>query len=271
MLKALNELTAPEAKLLLQSNTSGAELMKLTLKELVLKQVLRIEHTETDEEGVDGVRIGRGNTFVAYKPHSHEAVFWGIFKDDDFLVEVSVFQKSVVEWIGTASKFKKQLATHLVSNGLLRQSFIQRLFQLYSTTEDGARLQTEIREALELLRHYREQESPDMEQVRSLVNKLGSVVLLSEHVDPEWLQGTFKEGTISNASSVAAADYDVFAMLLLWDMRMHSTMGSDGGWGDFDGGDFVSGWGSDGGGCSSDGGGGCSGCSGCGGCGGCGG
>lgn len=273
MRKEMNQLSAPEAQLLMNRMTSGRDLMKLTLKELVLKRVLRIEQQELEEEGIVDVQVGRGTAFTSYQPQPHEMVFLASFKDDDLLIELSLMQKGVLEWIKSPAKFRLQIIQQLCDEGLLGQNFFQKIFQLCSLTEAGKPVQQQITESLELLGHYRQQEQPDGEQLRALITKMGSVVLLSEHVDPEWVQSIFKQEHSSWAGSTVGAEADVFMLLLLWNVSFDDSFGAgDGGWGEFDGGGFDSGWGSDGGsdggGCSADGGGGCSGCGGCGGCGG---
>ena len=257
----INELSVAEAALLLDVKWAGAELLRLTFKELLLRKVLKVSPDPKGEGETqwENATIGRGEHFSGYNPPASSAAFTEQFVADDVQVELKLYFRTVGQWYGGGRQFRDFLLRNMKQADYFSQGFFERLFGQYSLSPKGREVQHRLSALINAYDALALAQEADTTKLRDLLEQLGPLVLLAKHHDPVWLQGIFKE---SREPLVTGDQFvDTWFMWLAWD----SIIFTDHWDGMEDGFDFG-----DGGACSTDsgcsGGGGCSGCGGCGGC-----
>ncbi len=286
----VKDLTPVEAKLMLATNCTLKDLLRLTFTDLLFKQAIRIKKEEVDQqlpeaEEMEAVYfVSRGKAYEQYYPSAkaYELPFLDPFFDDP-LYDLPI--KDLIEIVRlkvkSSAKFKFEfLRTSKALQPYFNDGFWQRTFKLTSKNEAGKAFAEEIQTTIsEVERLIDEHLASDPERVYKALQQLGAHVFLLQNFNQEWVKelGQQFDGLKKKSRSEQGDDDDLFYFdngydifdFLYWDMRfdfmedsldrMMESFDTD-----FD--SFDSGGDSDGGdsGCSS----GCSGCSGCGGCGG---
>ena len=229
-----------------------------------MQKVLAVHKDE--ETGEDGdpwlyATVRRGERFHEYKPSGIESAFVEQFMADDVHVAIHLYQRSINQWYQGGNLLRKEQLSAMVTAGLLTQNLLQRLFGLFSLSPKGAELKRQIEDLLQRYNTFVEQKEHAREEWQKVISALGTVILLAEHHDPDWLQKVFTERH--------DPDFDRYLTLgdvgywFIWDATDYHH--ADWGFTDGFGHETVSGGSSCSTGCSGCGGG-CSGCGGCGGC-----
>lgn len=149
-MKYLSELTPAEILLITNKNATLKELLKVTLIDLLLKNVLTTTKVDKDSKFYDYIEIGKN--FRNYPSKNHENVFLFIFKSDQNLkilfknlVKVG-YQKSY-----SSSNLKNQIVSTSKLKACISQNFLQRIFSSFSYSKYGEHLKRKILLELEQL------------------------------------------------------------------------------------------------------------------------
>ncbi len=253
----LTKLTAAESLLLRKGDEAPfKDLLKYTLMDLLLKQVLMIEDVQRQPSARDPIvnykYVKAGKNFYQHSTLSHELVFLSIFRKNPGM---SMLFRNCVQ-VGFENGRSQKAFQHLVrSSPSLHQAFYQSLLQRlvggFFYTEAGFQLRialdNEVRELEgQLAKLLKENKDQGLEQLKSL----GANILL--------------------IGGLAPTEFKEFEEAFFREQRQHQSTSTGGGCGTFASysNDFDGSCPSDGdsgsGGCSS-GDGGSSGCGGCGG------
>jgi hypothetical protein len=238
-------------------DTSLRDLLKYTLMDLILKQVLMTVDVERQARPGDPVRVYKyvsiGKNFRRHRCMPHERVFVSVFQDTG---EMRMLFRNLVKIGYQNSGSKRYYFPHLTTNvnlsDVFYKSFFQRLLGGFSYTKNGIKLQEELgREITALEKTLPGILANDRARGIEMLRAIGGNVFLLKGIDfsiaKEFDDEFFEEATPpkkdSGCSSGCWTVFDSYP--------------------DSDSSDTGSGCGGDGdSGCSS------SGCSGCGGCGG---
>jgi hypothetical protein len=125
------------------------DLLRLTLMDLLLKQVLTIEEVERQPSPRDPVRtyryISKGKTFFGHKTLPHENVFISAF---DPTKERKVLFRNVVKISYENAESFKSYQTRLMESpnlhNLFERSFIQSIFGRFTYSAQGQSVQKEV-------------------------------------------------------------------------------------------------------------------------------
>jgi len=246
---------SPAETLVIKSGEKAplSDLLKYTLMDLLLKQVLIIEEIQRQPNPRDPIRtykyITTGENFIKHPFKSHEIVFTSMFQEN---AEIKLLFRNLVKVAYQNAKSEYNYYPLLINSANLKavfiRTFIQRIFGGFSYTSDGTTIKKELEsEIAELETKLPEIIKNDKNRGLEILKKIGGNIFLLKGVD----FALSKE-----------IDKELFE-------EMSSQRTSGGCWASF--GDYSDTFDSS---CSSDTSSGCggdSGCSGCSGCGGCGG
>lgn len=243
----LEQIRPAENLILLYNNKANhKEVLKLTLADLLLRQVLEIttEIKHGSRKSREIKYIQRGVLFDAYHPHHFEKPFISPFqKSPDIRIIMQKYSKIIYQNTGTEPEFNYQLIKHSGIRLFFSQNIFQRIFNRFRLNDLGENARNELLEEIanmERQLHYLIKE--DREKAISVIRSLHGNIYLLKGI---------------NSSEINYLDELVKATIY----SSYGTYNAEGCF-SFTTTDF---------GCSSCSGDGCSGCSGCSGCGGCGG
>lgn len=271
-METLKYLTPAETLLLRDGGqVSFKDMLKFTLTDLILKNVLKItKNDETEEENPEMVNryVEIGNHFHDYTPKYHEEIYLYPFKKEP---ELSIQFKHLIKmgWENARNRGHFIFKQLMVSDSLkycFKEGWFYRVFQSPKFTDEGREKRRQVSSELNRL----EETLPslmenDPEGVKKLIGHIYGNILLIKSFDKSFLKEFEQAFDYHGASPYAWNDMDTAAIFFLF-MFDDYSMGFDSEYDSFTGSDS---WGGTGG--CSDGGGDGGGCSGCGGCGGCGG
>ncbi len=258
-MKYLSELTPAEVYILTNNKVSHQELLKVTLADLLLKQVLKMFEVQRQPHNRQEIRIykyvGIGQNFKKHLSKGHEKFFLSSFEKDN---EIEILFRNLIK-IGyqnsrTVLDFKNSIIKSPTLKKCFKQNVFQKLYYGYSFTEYGTELKRKIEKEIQNINiEISDLKNIENQKAIELIKVIGGNIFLLGIFDYELLHQIDKDLSIEIN-------------------RLNSSENGTGCSGcgfSFD--DFSSSFES---GCSSDSGcgSGCSGCgSGCSGCGGCGG
>jgi len=260
--KHLSRLTPAETLILKNGDKAPlSDLLKYTLMDLLLKQVLVIEEVQRQSNSRDPIRIYKyiaaGTNFVKYQFRSHEIVFLSMFQEN---AEIRLLFRNLVKVAYQNAKSQRQYYPLLINNVNLKAAFVKtifhRIFGGFDYTEKGlllkGELQNEISELEKTLPGFiKNDRNRGLEMLKTIGGNIfllkGVDFAISKEIDEELFEEMSTKRRGSGCSSGCWSNFDDYSDT--FDSSCSSDTGS---------------------GCGGDGG--CSGCSsGCSGCGGCGG
>lgn len=263
-METLEKLTPAETYLIRDnSDSTFKELLKLTLADLCLKKVLKIEDKEIQSHPSNPVRILKyvlkGKNFNTYSPKVHELAFLSPFQKNS---EIEILFNHIIKMAYENARNRKRyvyksiLLNPEVTNQF-HNDFLTRLMGDIALNNTGKSTKVKVdQELLKLESELPQIIQNDKKRALEILNRIGGNVFLLSGLNFELLREIDEE--LAKELERSRDDYG------------YGCAGCYTSYGDnsdsFDGA-FDSADSSGGSGCSGDSG--CSGCSGCGGCGGC--
>ncbi|MBA4053388.1 MAG: hypothetical protein C0490_01625 [Marivirga sp.] len=254
-MKQLSKLTPAETLLIKNGSLSPLkDLLKYTLMDLLLKQVLNMEEIQRQPSPRDPVRyykyISAGVNFRSYKGKPHEMVFLEPFKKNP---DLNILFRNLVKIGYQNSKSEKKYYNDLINNDVLQKAFStswsEKLFGGFTYTKEGNELKHEVENEIAGLQKKLRDPTEDKNRTIEILKMIGGNIFLiqgvsfalSTEIDNEILQEINRTNAMEGFSTGCWSSFDSYSD------TFESSCSSDAGSS-----------------CSADGGG----CSGCGGCGG---
>jgi hypothetical protein len=257
----LSKLTPAETLMVWKGNEATLkDMLKYTMMDLFLKQILMIEDVERQPSKRDPVRVYKyvsiGRNFTSYKHLPHEVVFLSAYqKNSGIRILFRNCVKMGYENAFSESAFCKTIVSSQQLKDSFTRSFMQKLFSGgFSYTNRGVQLKTLVETQIqELEKTLPAQINTDKQKALAILKQIGGNVFLLKglefallkEIDEQLLKELNRTGTNGGCGTGCWTTFDTY------DHDFDSSCSSD----------------TVGSACSGDGG--CSsGCSGCGGCGG---
>ncbi len=144
----LSQLKPAGTKLILEPNVELIELLKLTLFDLILKQVLIIKKSLRKAHPKDlylreYIIIETGKNFAKYKSNQFEKYFTKII-DEESYYQLKPYLKTIFKEISSNYKYKKQIINDLKINNLFKIDLISIIFSRIKTNIKGTILKKNI-------------------------------------------------------------------------------------------------------------------------------
>jgi len=269
MIKELTTLSPAEILIIENPEVKVDKLARVTFFDLLLKEVLKVEiDEEATKKDKKNPTVSLGKAFYSYKPLKHESIFLSVFKKDNELkVKLSNLLKISFEKIKNSEDYKSK---YIYSNYRMKQyfksNFFQRLLGVKVISENGIKVQKEIKRELKRIKTNTTKKVKGIEETLLSIN--GNIVLIpkipteifeliekkksnfrKENTDSIWVDYGYSDLYYHNTTK------NQFDLMDINDSDFMPIIESVNGFDDSSG---DSGCGSDGG---------CSGCGGCGGCG----
>jgi len=148
----LSELKPAGTKLILEPNTELIELLKLTLFDLILKQVLIIKKTlkkshPRDPHLREYIIIETGKNFAKYTPNMFEEYFTERIDKDSYF-QLKSYLRAIFKEIPSEYKYKKEIIRDLKINDFFKGDLISIIFSWLKTNSRGNKLKKDITEYL---------------------------------------------------------------------------------------------------------------------------
>ncbi|MGS2727960.1 hypothetical protein ACU8DI_15245 [Psychroserpens sp. BH13MA-6] len=148
----LSELKPAGTKLILEPKTELIELLKLTLFDLTLKQVLIIKKSlkrshPRDPHLREYVIVETGKNYAKYKPNKFEEYFTERIDEDSYF-QLKAYLRAIFKEIPSEYKHKKEIVRDLKINDLFNDDLISSIFSLLKTNSKGNELKKDITEYL---------------------------------------------------------------------------------------------------------------------------
>ncbi|WP_299764931.1 hypothetical protein [uncultured Dokdonia sp.] len=155
VINQLSKLKPAGTQLLLDTKTDLIELLKLTLFDLSLKQVLIIKKVlkrahARDPHLREYVIVETGKNFATYNPNGFETYFTERI-DEDTYFQLKVYIREIYKEITSEYKYKKEIIKDLKLNDHFKNGFISFIFSSISTNQKGEKLKNNIAEYLHLV------------------------------------------------------------------------------------------------------------------------
>lgn len=148
----LSELKPAGTKLILDSNVQLIELLKLTLFDLVLKQVLIIKKALRKSHPKDPhlreyIVVETGKNFAKYNSNNFEKYFITRIDDDSYF-QLRVFLIEIFKEISSEYKYKNEIIRDLKIKDLFRRGLFSIIFSWIVTNSKGKKLKRNIKDYL---------------------------------------------------------------------------------------------------------------------------
>ncbi|GGG10777.1 hypothetical protein GCM10011344_09360 [Dokdonia pacifica] len=152
VINQLSKLKPAGTQLLLDTKANLIELLKLTLFDLTLKQVLIIKKVlkrahARDPHLREYVIVETGKNFATYSPSGFENYFTKRI-DEDTYFQLKVYIREIYKEITSEYKYKKEIIKDLKLNDYFKNSFFSIIFSIVSTNKKGKKLKLDITEHL---------------------------------------------------------------------------------------------------------------------------
>ena len=251
------------------SNAEFKDLMKYSLMDLVLKQVLSINETTTTYKSGRRYKeqrikyVTKGRNFEKYEPSPFEQIYLSPFiKSPEIKAIFSKLIKVAYDAVSTEKKYRNSIISSHPYPSAFKRNFIHQIFGGFNLSTDGHRLRsTLINQLDEIDQNIGSLLQNNQKEALALLSKIGGNIFLLKNVDFELIRNI--DTSIFEAMK-ADEKYDLNIWWYYFDFSNDYYVDFDSTFNSFES-DFNSaGCSTSGSGCSS-----CSGCSGCGGCGGC--
>jgi len=148
----LSELKPAGTKLILEPKTELVELLKLTLFDLTLKQVLVIKKSlkkshPRDPHLREYVIVETGKNYSKYKPSKFEEYFTERIDEDSYF-QLKAYLRAIFKEIPSEYKHKKEIVYDLKINNLFNNNLVSQIFSFLKTNSKGNALKKDITEYL---------------------------------------------------------------------------------------------------------------------------
>ena len=148
----LSELKPAGTKLILEPKTELIELLKLTLFDLLLKQVLVIKKIlkkshPRDPHLREYTVVETGKNYSTYKPNSFEKHFTEKIDEDSYF-QLRSYLRIIFKEIPSEYKYKKEIIHDLKIDDLFKNNLVLNTFSWLKTSQKGNELKTDITEYL---------------------------------------------------------------------------------------------------------------------------
>jgi hypothetical protein len=164
------------------------ELLKYTLMDLLLKQVLEIQYTERQAHARDPVRqtkyIATGKNFGTYRPLRHEFPFMtGFVRKGDTMLFRNCVQVAY-ENTGTKTDMHTRIRATPMMKEVFSNSIFHRIFNLCSYTDEGLKLKTTVTNELSTIeRDLSKLLANEKAKALELLKHIGGNIFLIRGVD----------------------------------------------------------------------------------------
>ena len=148
----LSELKPAGTKLILEPKTELIELLKLTLFDLTLKQVLIIKKSLKRSHPRDPylreyVIVETGKNYSKYKPSKFEKYFTERIDEDSYF-QLKVYLRAIFKEIPSEYRHKKEIVRDLKIYDLFNNDLFSNIFSWLKTNNNGNKLKKDITEYL---------------------------------------------------------------------------------------------------------------------------
>ena len=148
----LSELKPAGTKLILEPKADLIELIKLTLFDLTLKQVLIIKKELKRSHSRDPYLreytiVETGKNFMKYQPNKFEEYFTNRIDEESYF-QLKTYLRAIYKEIPSEYKYKKEIINGLKINNLFNNNLILRVFSTLKTNPKGETLKSDITEYL---------------------------------------------------------------------------------------------------------------------------
>lgn len=144
----LSKLKPAGTKLILEPKTDLIELIKLTLFDLTLKQVLTIKKSfrkshRRDTHLREYVIVETGKNFAKYKPSRFEQYFIKRIKEGSYF-QLKIYLRAIFKEIPSDYKHKIEITESLSISHFFSDSIVLRIFSMLRTNKKGKDLKSDI-------------------------------------------------------------------------------------------------------------------------------
>ena len=179
MIKELTNLSPAEILLIENPEVKVDKLARVTFFDLLLKEVLKIEVDEkATKKDKKNPTVSLGKELYNYKPLKHESIFLSVFeKDNELKVKLSNLLKTAFEKIKNSEEYKLK---YIYSDDRMKQyfksNFFQRLLGIKVISENGIKVQKEIKRELKRIKTNTTKKVKGIEE--TLLSLNGNIVLI---------------------------------------------------------------------------------------------
>ena len=172
-----------------KSKLTFKELLKYTMMDMVVKQILKLEMSELDGDEVKYVTIG--SEFKNYDPKSFEEPQLSPFtQDQELKVLFEHYVRMCHENVGS---YKAHLFTRIIDNQdhtpNIKQGFFQRITNEYTLNSNGKRIKSKIEaELASLSEKLPELLKSDKEGLKKIIKAIGGNIFLVSGFNPSKLK-----------------------------------------------------------------------------------
>nr|WP_315220670.1 hypothetical protein [uncultured Flavobacterium sp.] len=190
----LSELTPAEILILTKENVTQQEILKITLIDLLFKNVLKIFEVERQAHIRQEVRVYKyvstGENYNNYYSLNHERVFLSTFGMDN---SIEILFRNLVKIGYQKSKTLSDLKNDIIKSPTLKKCFSQNIFQKlfygYSFTRYGIELKEKVQKEIQNLGNELSSiNNIDNQKAIELIKVIGANIFLLINVDYELLQ-----------------------------------------------------------------------------------
>ncbi|WP_299682607.1 hypothetical protein [uncultured Dokdonia sp.] len=151
----LSTLKPAGTQLLLEPRIDYIELIKLTLFDLTLKQVLIIKKTlkrlhPRDPYLREYIIVETGKNFAKYSPNGFETYFTERI-DEDTYFQLKVYLREITKEITSQYKYKREIIKDLKLTSHFKNGFFSAIFSSVTTNQKGKKLKVTIADYLQMV------------------------------------------------------------------------------------------------------------------------
>jgi hypothetical protein len=148
----LSELKPAGTQLILEPKTELIKLLKLTLFDLTLKQVLTIKKAQLKSHPRDPhfreyVVVETGKNFAKYQPNKFEEYFTDLIDEDNYF-KLKPYIRAIFKNIPSEYKYKKEVIRDLKLKSYFKSDLISSIFSWLKSNFKGKKLKNELQEYL---------------------------------------------------------------------------------------------------------------------------
>lgn len=190
----LSKLT-PAETLLLREGTEATlqDMLKYTLMDLLLKQVLAVENVEKQANPRDPIRtyryIAGGEKLSGYSGLQHEMVYLTAFRKSS---DIRILFRHIVKMAYENAKSEKYFRKSLTASPVLKSAFATSFLHLFtggvSYTKDGLHLKEQAENEIVTLEKTLAEGNHDKNKVSSLLKVIGGNIFLLKGLEVDLLK-----------------------------------------------------------------------------------
>lgn len=179
-------LTPAESLIIVSSMSSGNELMKITLMDLVLRKVLKVEVEERGSKSLNEhyklIFISEGDCTDFY-PKPHEKILIDLISNHSQL-ELKEFAEKLLNRVDSVKYRDRCIRDNLVDRGLLRRQRKMLLSLIphtsYVLTDGGLKIKDKIKILLDDAKYLEKWVREDLGKAKAYLSVTGTHILLSD-------------------------------------------------------------------------------------------